>query len=67
MHVCISAEVVCSPFVSRLQCWSPTLCISADVVCSINGVKVTDVEMAAQVIKLTAGKVRSSSRRGERL
>ena len=26
-----------------------------DVVTSINGVKVTDVEMAAQIIKLTAG------------
>jgi hypothetical protein len=26
-----------------------------DVVSSINGVKITDVEMAAQVIKLTAG------------
>ena len=28
-----------------------------DVVTSINGVKVTDVEMAAQIIKLTAGDI----------
>ena len=48
-------QVVISELYSGYPAQQSGRIFTGDVVTSINGVKVTDVEMAAQIIKLTAG------------